>query len=473
MPSMLRSLPSVGELLESPPLKSLVSRVSHNVVVSKVGQFLDDLRGQVHGATGVNIPSPAELAERIARWIAASERAALRPVINATGVLLHCQLGGPPLADEALRAMTDVGSGYASANVDLATGQSTERSAAVSRLLARLSGAEAAVVVNSPAVGGWIALCALAARREVLVSRGQIAETGGIRLPDLAATAGATLREVGTTNQTRIADFAAAAGEAAALLLRAEPTSYVLAGDVEQPSLADLVGLGRRRNLSVIHELGVGALIGHAAYGTIPQVTAKESVQTGIDLVLVAGDRLLGGPPCGILLGTESVMQRILAHPLLPALEADPCTLSALAATLRLYEDDALAERSIPLLTMLATDAQNLKNRAERLAPQIIATGMATAEVREGETTLTGADLPGQRLKTVGLWLTPINRTAEALAAALRWGTPAVVGRVEEGRVVLDLRSVPPRSDVPLMTAFESLARGAAAPGEIPVVGTS
>jgi L-seryl-tRNA(Ser) seleniumtransferase len=473
MSNVLRNIPSVAELLESPPLKSLVSRVSHNVVVSKVGQFLDDLRGQVQGATGVNIPSAAELAERIAGWIAAEERAGLRPVINATGVMLHASLGGPPLADEAVQAMAELAGGYASIDLDLATAQPSERSAPLARLLSRLTGAESAVIVNSVAAAGWITLAALAAGREVLVARGQVSELGDCRLPELALAAGARLREVGTTNKTRIDDFAAAAGGQSALLLRADAASYVLAGALEEPTLAELVSLGRRHNVPVVHDLGLGAILDVAEFGLPNQPQALQSIQAGVDLVLMAGDKLLGGPTCGIILGKRSLVQKIQRHPLLTAVRADPRTLAALSATLRLYEDPAAAARSVPLLALLATPLQNLRNRAERLGPQIAATGLAAVEIAEGETSLAGHLVPGQMLKTVVMSLAPSGGGAASLAAALRLATPSVIGRLEshkqaDQRVVLDLRSVPPRSDVRLIAAFEGLPRSALTAGAAP-----
>lgn len=475
MSNVLRNIPSAAEILDSPPLKALVSRVSHNVVVAKVGQFLDDLRGQVQGATGVSIPTPAELAERIARWIAAEERAGLRPVINATGVLLHSSLGGPPLAEEAVQAVAELARGYASIDLDLATAQPADRSAPVARLLSRLTGAESAVVVGSTASAGWITLTALAAGREVLVARGQVSELGDCRLPDLASAAGARLREVGTTNKTRIDDFAAAAGGQSALLLRANAASYVLTGALEEPSLAELVSLGRRHNLPVIHDLGLGAILDYSELGLPEQPLARQSIGAGVDLVLLSGDKLLGGPTCGIILGKRSLVQKIQRHPLLTALQADPRTLAALVATLRLYEDPAVATRSVPLLALLATPQANLRNRAERLGPQIAATGLAQVEVHDGETSLAGNVVPGQMLKTVVLSLAPTSGSAATLLAALRLATPSVIGRLQpdkdkqdEGRLVLDLRSVPPRSDVGLIAAFESLPRSAAPTGDPP-----
>ena len=465
MSNVLRNIPSVSELLESPPLKSLVNRVSHNVVVGGVRRFLDDLRGQVHGATGINIPSPTELAERIADWIATTEQPPLRPVINATGILLHTGLGRAPLSDAAIAAVGAIAGGYASVEIDLATGERSQRIAAVERLLTRLTGAEAAAVVNNNAGATVLALAALAAGREVLVSRGQLIEIGGsYRLPEVMAASGAILREVGTTNKTRASDYAAAIGERTAAILRVHTSNYKVVGFTEEASLAELVALGRRHHVPVIDDIGSGALIDLAKYGIQGEPVAGQSIAAGADLVLFSGDKLLGGPQCGIVVGKRTHVERILKHPLMRALRVDKLTLAALAATLEAYQDPQLAERTIPLLALLATSLANLRNRAERLAPQISATGVCTAAVIEDEAYLGGGSVPAQAIPTICLALTSSSQTAAQLAAALRAGTPAVMGRIQENRLLLDLRSVAPKFDVALVEAVQALARPHAPP---------
>ncbi|MEX2173236.1 MAG: L-seryl-tRNA(Sec) selenium transferase [Pirellulaceae bacterium] len=459
MSNVLRNLPSVNELLDSPPLKSLVNQVSRNVVVGRVSRFLDDLRGQVNQATGAKIPSSTELAERIAQWIAAEQHAPLRQVINATGVLLPAGLGRAPLALEAIQAIAEVASGYASVELDLATGQPAPRAAAVEKLLIKLTGAEAALVVNSSEAATLLTLAALARGREVLVARGQIQEVGdGCRLPDLFAASGSVLREVGAVGRTRAADFAAAMGAASAALMRIAPTRFATVGDSEEPALAELVALGRRQSLPVIEDLGSAALIDMSPFGLANQPLAGKSIQAGADVVLFGGDRLLGGPQCGIVLGRRSLLQKLSDHPLFRPLQATKLTLAALAATLRLYQDPALAERSIPLLSLLSTSLDNLRNRADRLAPQIAASGLAGVEVVEETVYLEGAAVPALAIKTVCLALAPSRGTASALAAQLRSGTPAVVARLQGNRLLLDLRSVLPRDDLHLVAACEGLA---------------
>jgi L-seryl-tRNA(Ser) seleniumtransferase len=334
MSSVLRNIPSVTELLDSPPLKSLVNRVSNNVVVSGVRQFLGDMRTQVQSAAA-NVPTATELAQKIAEWIATEERQSLRPVINATGILLHTGLGRAPLAEEAIAAMAEVSRGYASVELDLASGERSQRAIAVERSLVQLTGAEAATVVNNNAGATLLTLAALAVGREVIVSRGQLIEIGGsFRLPEVMSASGAVLREVGTTNKTRIGDYAAAIGDRTAALLRVHTSNYAVVGFTEDAPLAALVALGRKHNLPVIDDIGSGALIDLAKYGVQGEPVAAESIRAGADLVLFSGDKLLGGPQCGIIAGRRNLVQQVARHPLMRAFRVDKLTLAALVANI-------------------------------------------------------------------------------------------------------------------------------------------
>jgi L-seryl-tRNA(Ser) seleniumtransferase len=459
MSNMLRNIPSVGELLESPPLKSLVNRVSRNVVVSGVRQFLDDMRTQVQtAAANVHVPAPAELAQRIADWIATDQRPTLVPVINATGIVLHTGLGRAPLADEAIEMMSIIARGYASVEIDLASGERSQRVDAVEGLLTRLTGAEAATVVNNNAGATVLTLAALAAGREVVVSRGQLVEIGGsFRLPEVMSASGAILHEVGTTNKTRIGDYASAVNPQTAALLRVHTSNYAVVGFAEEASLGDLVSLGRQHDLPVIDDIGSGAVIDLSRYGVEGEPVAGESIRAGADLVLFSGDKLLGGPQCGVIVGRRSLVQKIQRHPLMRALRVDKLTLTALAATLRLYQNPERAECSIPLLSLLSTPLENLRQRAERVAPQLAASGVANVEVVAGQTYVGGGSLPNQALPTICLALVPHVGDVDGLAAALRTGTPAVVGRIQGGKLLLDLRSVQPRDDMQIVVALEAL----------------
>ncbi len=456
----LRNIPSVNELLESPPLKGLVERLSHSVVVEGVRGFLDDLRGQMQGAAAEIAPaSVSDLAERVARRIMESQAPPLAPAINATGVLLHTGLGRAPLAEEAIEAIAAVARDYANLEIDLVSGRRSFRTVEVAGLLRELTGAEAAFVVNNNAGATMLALAALAQGREVIVSRGQLIEIGGsYRLPDVMAASGAVLREVGTTNKTRLDDYGRAIGESTAALMLVHPSNFVVAGFAESVGLKELVGLGRRHGLPVIHDIGSGAMIDFAQFGFHGEPVAPESIHQGADLVLFSGDKLLGGPQCGILIGRREVVEKIRKHPMARALRVGKLTLAGLAATLRLYRDPAAAIRAIPLLHLLATSPENLKGRAERLGPRIAASAaVARAEPIADETFLGGGSLPTQRLPTWCVAVEPAGQSVDGLAAALRRSARPVVGRVQRDRLLLDLRSVPPRQDQALVGSFESL----------------
>ncbi|MCL6504195.1 MAG: L-seryl-tRNA(Sec) selenium transferase [Pirellulales bacterium] len=459
MNNPLRNLPSVNELLESPVLKALVNRVSHNVVVNRARSLLDDLRHEIQARAEIRVPSVAELAERIASRVLAADEPALRPVINATGILLHTGLGRAPLAEAAVSALAEAAANYASVELDLPSGERSQRVAAVRSLWQELTGAEAVAVVNNCAGATLITLAALAQGREVIVSRGQLIEIGGsFRLPEVMAASGAVLREVGTTNKTRLADYEQAICDRTAALLLVHPSNYVVAGFTESVELRPLVELGRKHRLPVIHDVGSGALIDLAQFGLHGEPLPAQSLRHGADLVLFSGDKLLGGPQCGVILGRAALVGQIAKHPLARALRVDKLTLAALAATLRLYRDPAVACRSIPLLQLLSTPLQNLQLRAERLAAQIAAMPtVASAQAVQDTAYLGGGSVPTQQLATWCVAIEPQDGGVDRLAARLRTGTPAIVGRIRDGRLLLDLRSVFPRQDQELVNALERL----------------
>ena len=455
MPS-LRSIPSVNELLEKPQLKNLVDKVSHNVVVTEVRAFLDNLRQDVRqAASEITVPSPNEMAERIAQWIAKGEQPSLRPVINATGIILHTGLGRAPLAKAALEDIIDVANGYGSVEVDIETGQRSQRVRAVERLLRELTGAEAAAVCNNNAGATLLTLAALAAGREVVVSRGQLIEIGGsYRLPDVMQTSGAVLREVGTTNKTRPSDYEQAIDEHTAALLRVHSSNYKIVGFTQEVEISELVEIGRKHELPVIDDIGSGAVVDFEKYGLPGEPIARESIQAGADIVLFSGDKLLGGPQCGIIVGSKKLIDQISRHPLMRALRVDKLTLAALAATLRLYRDQETAEREVPTLALLSTSSENLRNRAERLAERMAASDkIESAETMEDVAYLGGGSVPTQQLPTWCVAIQAANNTVDELAAKLRTGKVSVFGRVHRDRLLLDLRSVLPSQDDQLAQA--------------------
>ena len=461
MPSqMLQNIPSVHELLESQPLKRLTRTVSRNVVVSGVRSFLDKMREDAKSAAAeIHLPVPSELAERIASWILTSEQPPLRPVINATGILLHTGLGRAPLAREALVEIDELARGYCSLEVELDGGERSDRMQSVEKLIQESTGAEAALVVNNNAGATVLTLSALACDKEVIVSRGELVEIGGsYRLPEVMATSRAKLREVGTTNKTRVSDYENAIGDETAVLLKVHASNYAIVGFTEHVSIGQLAVLGKKRNCTVIDDIGSGALIDYERFGLLGEPIASASIKAGADLVLFSGDKLMGGPQCGMIVGRRTLIDEIKRHPLTRALRVDKLTLAALAATLRLYRDPETAEQSIPLLSLLSTSLENLRGRAERLAPQLAAaTSIATAEAVENTTFLGGGALPTQRIATWCVALEPGQVKIDELAKSLRQGVPSVFGRVQHDRLLLDLRTVEPSQDAMIAAAVNAI----------------
>jgi L-seryl-tRNA(Ser) seleniumtransferase len=454
---VLRHLPSVTELIATGPLKPLVDRISHNVVVDGVRSFLDDYRQEIDGVDQpVDIASVTQIAERIARRILRGERSSLRPVINATGILLHTGLGRAPLAEQAIEAMVTIARDYASLELDLRTGKRSNRFDAVEGLLCEITGAEAAAVVNNNAGATMLTLAALGSGREVIVSRGQLIEIGGsYRLPDVMQVSGASLREVGTTNKTRAQDYENAICEQTAALMRVHPSNFMVVGFTAGVGLDELVRIGKKHQLPVIDDIGSGAITDLTPYGIRDEPLAAESIATGADVVLFSGDKLMGGPQSGIILGKRKEIERIVHHPMARALRVDKLTLAALEVTLRLLRDPQQAAHQIPLLQLLATPNENLRLRAESIASELQEiTGIAKAEAIEEEAFLGGGSVPTQHIKT---WCVAIDLDTESLNSfhtRLRTGTPAVVGRVQKGQLLIDLRSVPPRQDEQIVLAI-------------------
>ncbi len=461
MANLLRNIPSVNELLENPALKDLSDKVSHNVVVTEVRSFLDRLRSDVQEkAQDFQLPAAGELAEKIAQWIQGEERAMLKPVLNATGILLHTGLGRAPLCEEALRDMLAISSGYATVEVDPESGQRSQRTQAVERLLRQLTGAEAVAVVNNNAGATMLALAALAHGKEVVVSRGELIEIGGsFRLPDVMTTSGCQLKEVGTTNKTHLRDYEDAIGEDTAALMHAHTSNFKVVGFTHKPAIEELVALGNKHKIPVIDDIGSGAMVDFSKYGLDGEPVVAQRVAAGADVVLFSGDKLLGGPQCGIIVGRKKWIDKISKHPMMRALRVDKITLAALAATLQLYRDEQEAERSIPLLAMLSSSPENLQNRAERMVPQIVATdAVESAEVVADVTYLGGGTIPTQEIPTRCVSIVPKDRSVDELAKQLRQQTPAVFSRVQQDRLLLDLRSVMPSDDHRLIDAVTAVS---------------
>ena len=460
MSNILRNLPSVNQLLESPQLKKMVETINHGVVADGVRTFLDDLRSQVSDAAeDMPIPTPTEMADKIANWLSNEERPYLRPVINGTGIILHTGLGRAPLAAEALTAVHAISSGYASVEIDLASGDRGQRVKAVERLICELTGAEAALVVNNNAAATMLTLSAMAAGKEVIVSRGQLIEIGGsYRLPDVMECSGAKLREVGTTNKTHLADYERAIDpELTGALLKVHPSNFEVVGFTKTISTKELSKLASQHDLPVIDDIGSGALVDYAQFGLQNEPVASQSIRDGADLILFSGDKLIGGPQCGIVAGKKKYVDRILKDPLMRAMRVGKMTLAALHATLTLYRDEEKAKQGIPLLRMLSMPHANLKLRAEKLASLMsTSAAVSSSEAIEEEAMLGGGSLPAQKIPTWCVSISP-NGSVDALTAKLRSSSPAILGRVQKERLLLDMRTVTPGQDLEIVKVFESL----------------
>ena len=389
----------------------------------------------------------------------------LRPVINATGVVLHTGLGRAPLPTAAVDAVSAVAAGYASVEFDLADGSRRSRTIVMRELLRELTGAESAAVVNNNAGATLLALTAVVhggsgEQREVVVSRGELIEIGGsFRLPDIMSCGGAVLREVGTSNRTTLADYAAAVGPRTAALMKVHTSNYRVVGYTEEASISELVELGKTRGLPVIYDLGSGAVapLPDGIAGAEPMVA--DAIAAGCDLVLFSGDKLLGGPQAGILVGRAAWIDHLESHPLSRALRVDKMTIAALEATLRLHHDPERGAREIPTLAMLATPVEVLRTRARSICDRLVASGWpGRAETVETVAGAGGGALPAHDITSFAVRVTSDTCSETVLARRLRLGALAVVGRLADRAVLLDLRTVPADDDKALVQALLAAA---------------
>lgn len=443
--SGLRRLPAVSRLLQHERVQEAIAEHGRDLVVDCIREVLSQLRQRLKNGESVSDELcfvANEVLQAVQRW----RTPTLRRVINATGVVLHTGLGRAVLAEPARRAVEEVAQGHSMLEVDRETGERGDRIEHVRELLCRLTGAEDATVVNNNAGAVLLAVTVLAYGREVIISRGQLVEIGGaFRMPDIIAQSGARLVEVGTTNRTRLSDYEQAITPDTALLVRCHPSNFRIVGFTEEVSAPDLASLAHRHGLAVLDDVGSGCLVDTEQFGLEHEPTLQESIQAGCDVVTCSGDKLLGGPQAGILLGRKDIMQRIRKHPLHRALRVDKLTLAALEATLRLYLNPEEALREIPVLRALAMPADEVRRRAQRLKRRLQASLSAeavTVRLREGASAVGGGSLPGQQLPSTLVCLRWRDGNASQLARALRWQEPAVFARIEQDEVVIDPRTL-------------------------------
>jgi L-seryl-tRNA(Ser) seleniumtransferase len=442
----LRVLPSVDKLLATETGTLLVARYGQPRTVEALRVVLEDTRSGVRAGEIVPLDSPSIL-EQVAEELALRFQPTLRPVINATGIIIHTNLGRALLSDEAQQAIVEVAGQYNTLEFDLERGKRGSRLVHAERALCELTGAEAALVVNNNASALVLLLSALARGREVVISRGQLVEIGGgFRVPDIMIQSGATLVEVGTTNRTRPADYAQAITDDTALLLRVHASNFKQIGFTEAASLADLASIARERGLYLVDDLGSGALLDTAPFGLEHEPTAQESLAAGADLVAFSGDKLLGGPQAGILIGRHELVDQLKRHPLARALRADKLALAALTATLDHYRKDEALER-IPVWQMIARSPEDIRQTAERWAEQVGGT------VAAGESAVGGGSLPGATLPTTLLALDVAH--ADAFAAQLRASDTPVIARIADGRLLFDPRTVLPAQEQALLNTIQ------------------
>ncbi|MBP8857491.1 MAG: L-seryl-tRNA(Sec) selenium transferase [Anaerolineaceae bacterium] len=440
----LRSIPAVGRLLEEDTAKTLVGKYGRDLVVRAIRETIDRIRsgqGSEQTTNAETILHDVEI--HLESWFTPT----LRPVINATGVVIHTNLGRAPLSKSALQALVIAGGEYSTLEFNLNNGKRGNRSVHAEEQLKRLLGVEAALVVNNNAAAVLLCLSALARRRKVVISRTQLVEIGGgFRVPEVMSQSGAILYEIGTTNRVHLADYENALAEKPALIMRAHHSNYRIIGFTSEPALSDIVSTAHGQDIPVLDDLGSGALVDTSRYGLLHEPTVQESLEAGVDVVCFSGDKLLGGPQAGIIVGRKELLDKVKKHPLARAVRADKLCLAALSATLDHYLKGE-AEDKVPVWQMIAKDEAGLKTTVEhwKLA-------LGAGEVQPGRSAIGGGSLPEETLPTWVLQLTMEN--PDRFLSKLRRNSPPVIARIENETVILDARTIFPEQEEPLLAAI-------------------
>lgn len=457
---VLRKIPSVDEILLRPEIADLLRTYPRAVVVEAVRKGLGRLRSEILNKEKISdlenaLLSFDHLYPLFQKEIELQVQPRLRRVINATGVVIHTNLGRSPLHPSALRHLVDISKSYSNLEYDIDLGERGSRYTHVEETLCRLSGAESAIVVNNNAGAVLLTLNTMAEGKEVIVSRGEMVEIGGaFRIPDVMKRSGALLREVGTTNRTYLNDYQKSISSQTALLLKVHTSNFRVMGFTSDVSLQDLVQLGRQHQLPVMNDLGSGCFVDLTQYGLEKEPTVQEAIKTDVDVVTFSGDKLLGGPQAGIILGKKAVLDLIKVNPMTRALRIDKLTLAALESTLLLYLDDKRAMEEIPTLRMLRLDKGILKRRARRLQkrlPEMVKKKIKLT-LKEDVSQVGGGALPLQELPTIVLALKPIDFSVNRLEENLRKGEPPIISRISKDELILDMRTIFDE-EIPLLVA--------------------
>jgi L-seryl-tRNA(Ser) seleniumtransferase len=444
---LLRRIPSVDELLAQPRLASLVARIDRAVLVEVTRAALADMRATIAGESQVMLAAldATSIEDRIAQMVEGMLARSLEPIINATGVILHTNLGRAPLSAAVVEEFRRAATQYSNLEYDLEAGARGKRDVHTAQLLERLTGAEAAIVVNNCAAAVLLVLAALAKGGEAVVSRGELIEIGdGFRIPEIMAESGAVLREVGTTNRTRVADYESAINENTRLLLCVHPSNFTISGFTDKPTLQELVSLSKRSGLPLVEDLGSGCLADLSEHG-ITEPVVRQSIEGGVSVVMFSGDKLLGGPQAGIIVGKKELVTRIRRHPLFRALRVDKLTIAAMEATLGAYLRGAIDE--IPALRMIRLSTHDLQRRTENFLRKLTAAlplGEVEVEIADGASLVGGGSTPTQSLPSKIIRIASARYSASQLEQRLR-RAPAgisVIARVEDDHLILDLRTV-------------------------------
>jgi len=455
----LRSLPSTDELMLTPAARQLLSKVGRKRLTTIARNAIDETRRELLENISAQASSSKDslLAAAVSRMESAwdeRQHARLRKVINATGVVIHTNLGRAPLADEAIAALNDA-AGYTTLEYDLTNAKRGRRGASVEDILIEITGAEAALVVNNCAAAAFLVLTVFSKGFETIVSRGELVEIGGdFRIPDVLAESGGTLVEVGTTNRTKIADYERAIRENTRVILRVHPSNYRIVGFTEKPSLSALAELSHRTNVLLYEDAGSGALLDLSSFGLIDEPLISRSIAEGADVVTFSGDKLLGGSQAGLIVGRRDPIEQIRKHPLYRALRVDKLTYAVLQATMESFlRDDAV--ETVPVLRMLALTKKDLDVRVRDLAAMLAKrTGTASIEILDGDSVVGGGSAPAVRLETVLLAVKHPTLSAEEIEQELRTGDTPVIARIENNNVLIDLRTVAPKDENYLLDAL-------------------